>query len=270
MKEDIYTFSQYVTSDREANVLMAGISYCDASYYIERTDHDAYVMEYTMEGEGVLEVDGQHYTIGAGDTYFLYKGKGHKYYCKSEKWIKLWVVISGRVTEALFQGYLKEQPNVLYGFDILRNMQNILSLVKNRDLSYEEMVDQIMVIVHKILIAAKRYTTRETGNFYRLQEAVKDYIDDNLDKPLKLEKLAEMFHYSKNHIINLFRDRYGVTPYVYYERQKILAGRELLRNTSLTVSDISEKLGFETPQYFSKCFKKYCGVSPLKFRRECR
>lgn len=270
MKEDIYVFAQYVRPEREANVPIAGVSYCDATYCIERSDYDSYVIEYTVAGEGVLEVDGQKYDIHAGDTYFLYKRKGHRYYCKNNSWTKLWVVISGEVAEALFHAYLKSRPNVLHGFEIGKSMEAIIALAGNKTLSYEEMVDEIIVKVHEILISAKAFSEKEARSACVLSKSMKNYIDENLNKALKLEELSRIFNYSRNHLINVFREEYGITPYAYYEKQRMLMAGALLKNTSISVSDISGKLGFENPQCFSKRFKAYFKIAPTLFRHQYR
>ncbi|MBP3333982.1 MAG: AraC family transcriptional regulator [Clostridia bacterium] len=267
MREDIYVFSQYVSSSRAVNIPMAGISYCDSSYLVKRSSYDSYVIEYTIDGEGVFETDGKKYDIASGDTYFIYRGKPHKYYCKDKSWTKIWVVVGGELADALFRAYLKKQVAVLHGLDILSYMQQIISLASNKELSYDEIADEIILNVHKILICAQKQT-HGLANTRKLGEAIKNYIDNNLYKPLILDELAESLHYSKNHIINVFRDDYGCTPYAYYEKQKMLIASDLLIGSSESVSDISIKLGFENPQYFSKSFKKHFGVTPIQFRKE--
>ena len=48
---------------------------------------------------------------------------------------------------------------------------------------------------------------------------------------------------------------------------KIDRAKELLRNSDIPVEDISGKLGFSSPAYFGKVFKKIVGTSPLKYRK---
>lgn len=269
MREDIYVFSQYACKNRPANVLMAGVSYCDASYLINRSDYDSYVIEYTIGGQGVLETDGKRYEINAGDTYFLYKGKSHRYYCKEKSWTKIWVVLQGEIIDSLFGIYLKQQPAVLCGCDIREPMQHIITLAGDSDLSYDAMADQIVIAVHKILMALQGHISFPAKE-HTLSEAVKQYLDRNLYKPLALDALADEMHYSKNHIINVFRAAYGCTPYAYYEKHRMQIAGELLNGSSLTISDISVRLGFETPQYFSKRFKTHYGITPGQFRKTGR
>jgi len=264
MREDIHVFRQYADEKNAFQVLMAGVSYCDATYRIERSHYDYYVIEHVIEGKGVLETDGQRYEIGPKDTYFLYRGRPHTYYCKGESWTKIWVVVDGSLVEALFCAYLRERPNVIRGFDVYANMMGILEAAKDKNISYEQLNHKAALNVHRILIGVKEFMEQQTAD---LAAAVKNYMDASLDKSLQLEEVAGQFHYSKNHIINIFRNRYGETPYVYYERQKLQVAKELLVNTSLSIGQISKKLGYDNPQYFSKCFKKYYGIQPTGVRK---
>ncbi|MBQ7010619.1 MAG: AraC family transcriptional regulator [Clostridia bacterium] len=269
MKEDIYIFSQYVRKDRPANVLMAGVSYCDSSYSISRSDYDAYVIEYTLEGHGILETDGKRYEINAGDIYFLYKGKPHRYYCRENSWTKIWIVLQGEIVQSLFGSYLKQQPAVLHGCDIYEPMQHIIEIAKNNELSYDTKADRIIIIAHQILIDLQRNISPPTQE-HSISEAVKQYIDNRLYQPLVLDAIAGELHYSKNHIINVFRNAYGYTPYAYYEKLRMQFAADLLNGSSQSISDISAKLGFDSPQYFSKRFKRHYGITPGNFRKKAR
>jgi len=270
MNEDYRIFAQYVRPERPVNVTMAGISDCDRSYCIYRPEYSRYVIEHTVSGSGILEAGGEVCPIHAGDTYFLYGGRPHKYYCSGESWKKLWVVLDGEVAASLFHAYLPDQPNVLHDFDVYTEMQNIIALTRDSFCSYEEMVNRIVLIVHRILIAANARSGKPDSNpedIGGLPEQIRTYIDDHLDEPLRLDVLSKHLFFSKNHIIHVFREAYGCTPYVYYERQKLSAARELLLAVSDPICNISDRLGFDSPQYFSKRFKTYFGVTPFQFRR---
>ena len=121
MKEEIYSFFQYASEDQDFCVLLAGISHCDDSYKIERSDYNHYTIEYVFDGEGCLETEGQAYNLKAGDTYFLYQHRAHKYYCQNNNWKKIWVVVQGRLVNALLETYSENKPNVLYGFDVFEH-----------------------------------------------------------------------------------------------------------------------------------------------------
>ena len=84
---------------------------------------------------------------------------------------------------------------------------------------------------------------------------------------MKLEQLCESLHYSRNHLINQFRSRYGITPYQYLREQKIEAAKRYLLYSGMSVQEIAERLSYTDENYFHSCFKEAAGVTPGMFRR---
>ena len=80
MTEKICSFWNYEKKDRPFNVLLAGVSYCDGTYRIERKPENLYSFEYIYSGKGMLVIDGQRLEPRAGDVYFLKRGIPHCYW----------------------------------------------------------------------------------------------------------------------------------------------------------------------------------------------
>ncbi|HBA93640.1 MAG TPA: hypothetical protein DCZ02_03380 [Ruminococcaceae bacterium] len=91
-------------------------------------------------------------------------------------------------------------------------------------------------------------------------------IDNSTTEEFNLDKLCEQINYSKNHIINIFSNKFDMTPYKYYKNSKIALAKEYLINTKMTVGEIASVLSFGDQQYFSYSFKKETGFSPKKYR----
>lgn len=58
---------------------MTGITYPDSHYHIERENSSIYILEYIMEGEGLLRIGEETYRPAKGDVYLLPRGKSHFY-----------------------------------------------------------------------------------------------------------------------------------------------------------------------------------------------
>ncbi len=94
------------------------------------------------------------------------------------------------------------------------------------------------------------------------------HMNRNCESNLRLEDYAAMCCMSKYHFTRVFKQVTGVTPLDYRNGIRIESAKELLQNGFLSVSEISESLGYSSPAYFSDIFKKSVGVSPRKFREE--
>lgn len=85
---------------------------------------------------------------------------------------------------------------------------------------------------------------------------------------ISLEKICKKFYFSKNHIINIFKKEFGVTPIQYINNLKLNHAKYLLEVTSDTLESISLKSGFNDYSYFYKLFYKETGLSPSIWRNK--
>lgn len=107
------------------------------------------------------------------------------------------------------------------------------------------------------------FTSLNTNNFIRL---VKMYIDQNFHLELRREDIAKKFSVSKGYLSNRFSDEMGITLVHYINLLRIEQAKNYLVSSDLNVTEICEKVGFANIEHFSRVFKKYAGVSPLKYR----
>ena len=78
--------------------------------------------------------------------------------------------------------------------------------------------------------------------------------------------ICQKFGYSRSYLNKLFQSELGVTPLVYATYRKIEKSKALLRETPLNIAQIAAGLGFESPQYFSRVFKRCTGMTPTAYR----
>lgn len=94
------------------------------------------------------------------------------------------------------------------------------------------------------------------------------YVDNNLDTELSLEKVAEIAAYSPFHFHRIFKMIIGETLQNYIFRKRIeKSAFNLSLRKNLSVKDIYLNLGFSSHSDFNKAFKKYYGKSPSEFRK---
>lgn len=99
---------------------------------------------------------------------------------------------------------------------------------------------------------------------------VRRYIDNHFKENLNLDQLAQLAHVNKYHLAHVFRREFGTSPINYLISRRIEESRFLLRETDHTLSLISQMLGFSSPSYFSQCFRRVEGISPMEYRRQNR
>jgi len=95
----------------------------------------------------------------------------------------------------------------------------------------------------------------------------KRLIERSFASKLNIGALAATAHYSQNHFITAFRERFGDTPIAYQLSLRVRAAKNLLRASSLSAKEIAREVGFSDAQYFARVFRKARGTSPIHFRR---
>lgn len=92
-------------------------------------------------------------------------------------------------------------------------------------------------------------------------------IDENLCNPnLSVVYLADEVHLSVNYLRSIYKEQTGDSLSDFITRRKMELISDLLLHTSMTIQDISDKLGFTTKNYFFTFFKKHTGMTPGQYR----
>lgn len=99
---------------------------------------------------------------------------------------------------------------------------------------------------------------------------VSDYINTHLDSEMSVRELASMVYVSADHLTRVFKKRCKktVTDYI-LQRRMDMAG-ELLKKPELTVTMVSDSVGFGNYSYFTEQFKKYYGMTPREYQKQFR
>jgi AraC-like DNA-binding protein len=98
----------------------------------------------------------------------------------------------------------------------------------------------------------------------------KDLIDRDFAEPLDVPALAREAYTSRAHFVRSFKKAFGETPHRYLQRRRVERAKELLRNTRLTVTEVSLAVGFRSLGSFSTAFRQLVGESPLAYARRWR
>lgn len=106
-------------------------------------------------------------------------------------------------------------------------------------------------------------------DYFRLVQKTIDMIEENICEKIKVSDLAGAAYCSEAHFSRIFHSIVGMSIMDYIRCRKLsIAGKELAF-TQIKVIDTALKYGYETPEAFTKAFKKYHGISPAICRKTC-
>lgn len=94
------------------------------------------------------------------------------------------------------------------------------------------------------------------------------YMENNFTREINLKQLADLSNLSTRHFDRIFQDAYHTTPKTYIAQLRMAHARALLARTQMPITDVAFDCGYQDSNYFARVFKKYCGVSPARYRAQ--
>lgn len=256
-------------ANAEFNVCFAGITMPDENYAITRDASPSIIIEYITDGIGYLEIGGKCYTLSAGNSVIIPHHTEHKYYSdKSRPYTKKWLNIKGALAEKILEFTLRGMTPIISSANIDNDISLIIKMISEGSDNNTLMLAVFTKILHNVAekIIDKPTITKEK-NSTTTAERIERYIINHLQDKFSLQSICDVFYLSDSHIVRLFKETYGITPYRYYLNQKTELAKSLLINTELSIDSICTKLNYSDRNHFFVAFKQVTGMSPYRYRR---
>ena len=229
-------------------------------------------IEYVIQGKGTVTENDKTFQVKAGDVFILHAKNYHDYAPDPEDpWIKIWVQVSGPLVPEILRAYRLSGVNHVPDFNLEEELRNIHRVIdKSTDL---ETIDRegprlLLDLIQKIHEELRRRSSEQQPP--SLAELVRMRIDDLPDGYITLDDLTGEFFVSKQHVIRVFKERYGITPHEYILNRRVGIAQSMLKRTNLSVKEIAAQLHFCDAAYFTEFFHRRTGIKPLEFRKKHR
>ena len=105
---------------------------------------------------------------------------------------------------------------------------------------------------------------RDSGD--ALVSAAKAYIEAHSGEKFSLKKVSEALYVNGSYLLRLFKSHTGQTLLEYHNAVRCQKARDLLRNTGMSISEVSSAVGFVSSAHFSHVFKKMTDCTPTAYR----
>jgi AraC family transcriptional regulator len=155
---------------------------------------------------------------------------------------------------------------------ILNNLSRVLlSVDEDGGLLGPSFVDSVGIAVTSHLVGL--YSSRPLQTETRVKplpvrklRRVRDFVEENLSRPIYLAELSELAELSRMHFAAQFRAATGRSAHAYILQRKIARAQSLLSDAALSVSDIALIVGFRNNSHFATAFRKIAGQTPSQWR----
>ena len=218
--------------------------------------HDVLLLVY--EGTLRFSEDGKQIEVRAGEYYIQ---KNNTYQAGE---------LPSDAPKYLFVHFLAEweegekvlERKGIFDYAVLSPLIQELDRLSHASATYTECCALFFTILSKLYHS--RPSTHTTA------KTIFDYISKNYLYITSLDEICQALHYSKNHIINVFKSEYKATPFEYINELKITRAMYLLEVTSDSIDEIALSSGFNHYSHFYRLFLRKNGISPYEWRKQIK
>lgn len=207
-----------------------------------------------LSGKMEYFIDGTSYVLTKGDCLYMAPGsrririgsKATVSYCS----INLFGTLDEPLPTTLFPQYLSSQ------------VMQLLELIRLAHATHNK--EKVLLLSQYLLCDAQElYRKRQE---HPTVQAIKTYILEHIYSKISVDDAISQVFLSKEYCQALFKQETGMSIITFINRNKIELAKPLIAaQHSLTA--VAAMLGFDDYNYFSRVFKKYTGLSPLKYRQ---
>ncbi len=232
-----------------------------------------YMLLFTAQGSICYNVDSKNEKIIVSstkeNTIALFTPFEPHYFSNASPDIKrYWIHFNAENIETLLDT-IKIKNKRFFNVSNIERMEDMISELMQERISKKpfhwiKMSSLLCEILIEIARENRMNMSEKTNNIH----LALNYIQNNYSKHITVDELSEMCHLSKYYFIKSFKHYTGNSPYYFLTNVRMQCAKDLLVNTSLKISEISNKVGFDDPLHFSKIFKETNYISPKAYREK--
>ncbi|MCD8180235.1 MAG: AraC family transcriptional regulator [Firmicutes bacterium] len=222
-----------------------------------------------LDGKGKITVNGKAFYPEKNDMVLLPRGSRVSLYsenetCYNKYWCDFIMSVDDRslfdITDFSYVVHLESNDRAKLLFERLDALHT-----KNDAASALLIKAALTELVSFFLESGEREITDIKSSAFA--DETRRFIQENLGSRLTVSDVARHMRYNEKYFIYLFKKNFGTTPAYFIKTSRLEKAKYELLYTDDKVSYIINKIGYSTPQKFSKDFKAYTGFSPTDFRK---
>lgn len=235
-----------------------------------------YQLLYVASGKAHFYFHGKEEIVTAGNMV-LYRPKEEQryYYYGIDQTEVYWVHFTGNNVKNILRKYgFPEHTHVIHSGTSLDYKRIYLQMIQELKLAkphYEEVLIHYLNLLFIMIgrLQGKKLRSKSTFLMDEMDQSVA-YFHANYHRTISIEDYARDHGMSVSWFIRNFKDYTGTTPTQYLLSLRISNAQSLMESTAYNITEIARIVGYDNPLYFSRLFKKQCGVSPTEFRKQLK
>lgn len=250
------------------NVAFGDVIYPPSGTFGPRIQLD-YQIFILNSGSLILQIEDSKQEIKPGEVCLLKPGN-HEFFqfSKLQPSHHQWCSVSPQIIPPQLKRHVDKSSSIQSLTRTLRTIVEIgLSTISTEKSEEKTFLDQLGLCALGAFALGDVDGGEDSHQHSALRRA-RAYIHGNLAEPFRLPDLARTAGVSPSHLIRLFKDHLGITPSRYIWNARVEKATEWLRDSGLSIGEISDQIGFQNQFHLSRLFKKYHKCTPSEYRNK--
>lgn len=260
----------------------------DKTFTFEGEMHDFWELVYIDRGQVRIQRNEEEITLGQGEIIFHAPNEFHSIRAQDSspnffvlsfvstspamQYFEAYHTVLDSTLKSFLSSILKEAART---YEISKNNPHLKKLTKrpNAPVGGEQLIktylEQLLIFLIRRITKEQEhdvFPTKETMENH-LVTAIREMIRSHAEEPLRISDVCNSLGYSKSYLSRLFKEQTGETIASYATREKIKRAKLMIRENDWNFTQISDRLAFDNPQYFSRVFKRVTGMTPTEFKQ---
>ncbi|MEE0946343.1 MAG: AraC family transcriptional regulator [Acutalibacteraceae bacterium] len=225
---------------------------------------DIWLIHYVTKGKGYFN----GHIVNAGQGFLINRRQFENYFPdKIEPWEFLWITSDDDSIKYFFDQYDVDEKTQIFNYDFTFVIKNIMHYIKenhNKILKNEEILE---IFLH-IFNYHNNQKVKNKSNADRYIDFFVNYIKTHLHNQLKIKAISEIIGVSSTYLFQIFKNKFDISPKQYISNLKLHTAKNLLMHSNLSITEISNSVGFSDVLVFSRFFHSKEGISPTEYRNQ--
>lgn len=245
--------------------------------------HNSIEILYVLKGSINVNIDADSFEVLEKELEIINVDESHRIYSNEDNRVLIF-----HIDPYFFEKYYKDINNIFFytnstddgaqegeEYDLLRNfLAKLLCESVQKIEDYDNEIESILVDLLYHLINNFHYLTYEKEELKEKTEQlaryhrISKYIFNNYDSNITLQEIAKKEFLSPHYLSHEIKYATGYSFTDLVNLTRVEESVKLLLDSDLSISDISDEVGFSHVRYLNKNFKNYYGCTPLQFRKK--
>lgn len=227
-----------------------------------------FLLLFTLSGTGAGRIGENLYELTQDTMLIIPPFVFSEYYTQAQKhWSFYWIHFDGKNVSLILNDLIQQYGNLL-SLPVVKVSRYLTELMDDKKSFQDEALDvaqTVSQLLFGISYAAKEHQMK--GQAPDVVNEIINTIRSAYTEPFSLSVISKKYYLSVEHIIRIFKQATGETPYHYYRKYKLVQAEQMLIYSDTAIKEIALTLGYTHTASFCSQFKKMFGVSPSEYRR---